>query len=212
MRTTLRACLCVELCCDSFFVQSSEPELRQALQLALLGRRSHREYDRHRLGQQPSRGEGQDLDRGAVQPLRVVDHAQQGLFLRNFGQKTERGQPDQETIRGIAERETERDAQRVSLRPRESVEPREHRREELVKPGEWQFHLRLDSGDLNDLETAGLTHRMPQQSRLPDARLAAYDEHPALPPSDVLEQPVQSFELAGPAAERRRALDGHRST
>ena len=187
----------------------ANPPKAQARQLAFVGRRSHREYDRHRLGQQPSRGEGQDLDGGAVHPLRVVDHAQQGLILRNFGQKTERGEPDQETIRGIAERETERDAQRVSLWPRESVEPREHRSQKLVEAGEWQLHLRLDSGDLNDLETAGLTHHTPQQSRLPDARLAVYDQYPALSPSDVLEQPVQSIEFAGPAAERRRALDGH---
>jgi hypothetical protein len=80
-----------------------------------------------------------------------------------------------------------------------------------MQPREWQLHPRFDSGDLNDLEAAGLTNHVPQQSRLPDARLAVYDQDPALSPSDALRQPVQSIEFAGPAAERLRALDGHRT-
>ena len=67
--------------------ESFELQLRQARELALLGGVAHREHERHRLRQQPSCDEAEDLARGAVEPLRVVDDAQQRPLRRHLGQQ-----------------------------------------------------------------------------------------------------------------------------
>ena len=60
------------------------PDRRCAARLA------HREHDRHRLRQQPPRDEPEDLARGAVEPLRVVDEADQRLLVGDLGQQGQR--------------------------------------------------------------------------------------------------------------------------
>ena len=68
------------------------------------------------------------------------------------------------------------DAQGVSLRDRECVEPVEHRRAELMDPGERQLHLRLHGRELRDSEAGCLPRGVAQQGGLADARLAADDQ------------------------------------
>ena len=76
----------------------SSAQLRQPRELAPLGGLAHRKHEPHRLGQQASRHEAQDLSRGAVEPLRVVDDAQQRTLRRDLGQERERGQRDEEAV------------------------------------------------------------------------------------------------------------------
>ena len=52
-----------------------------------------------RLGQQPPRRERQHLRRRPVQPLRVIDHAQQRPVLRHLRQQRQHRQPDQKPVR-----------------------------------------------------------------------------------------------------------------
>jgi hypothetical protein len=56
----------------------------------------------------PSGDERQHLRRRGVQPLRIVDHAQQRLILCRVGEKAEHRQSDQEPIRLPSRAETER--------------------------------------------------------------------------------------------------------
>lgn len=58
-----------------------------------------REDQAHRLRPQSARDEGEDLRRGAVEPLLVVDQADQRPLLRDLGQQPEHGQTDQEPVR-----------------------------------------------------------------------------------------------------------------
>ena len=60
--------------------------------------------------------------RGLVQPLRVVDDAQQGTFLRRLGQQAEHGEADQEPIRRRPRGQAEDRPQRVTLRAGQPVE------------------------------------------------------------------------------------------
>ena len=191
--------------------EPSERQLRQADQLALVRRLAHGEDDRHRLGQQPSRDEAQDLAGSGVEPLGVVDEAQQRALRGDLGQQAERGQGDQEAVGRGAGRQAQRDAQRGLLGLRERAEPTEHRRAELMQSRERQLHLGLDPGDPGDAEARRLPSAMVQQRRLADARLAADDQHCALPAADVLQQPVERLALAGSPQQHRRTGRGHRS-
>ena len=51
------------------------------------------------------------LRRGPIQPLRVVDHAQQRPLLGHLRQQAQRGQPDEEAIRRVPGAQAERRAQ-----------------------------------------------------------------------------------------------------
>lgn len=58
--------------------QSVQHQLGEAGQSAVAGRRTDRQHASQGLGQQPARDEAEDLPAGRVEPLRVVDEAQQG--------------------------------------------------------------------------------------------------------------------------------------
>ena len=77
---------------------------------------AHGDHDRHRLGPHPSRDEAEDLARGGIQPLRVLDEAEQRPLLRHGGQQAEHGQPDQEPVRHLTRRRAQGNAQGVPLR------------------------------------------------------------------------------------------------
>ena len=132
---------------SSWSSPSSRSSGRPGKRRSSLGSRT-REHDRDRLGEQPARDEPEHLRGGLVEPLEVVDDAQQRLLLGDLRQQAERGQADEEAVGRRAGREAERDPQRVLLRLRERVEAVEQRRAELMQPGERQLHLGLDAGDL----------------------------------------------------------------
>ena len=93
------------------------------------------------LGQQPPGRERQHLRRRPVQPLGVVDHAQQRPFLRDLRQQRQDRQCDQEPVRRVPFAQPERDAERVVLRSRKPLEAVQQRCAQLVQAGERQLHL-----------------------------------------------------------------------
>ena len=169
---------------------------------------THREHHRDGLGEQPAGDEPEHLRGGLVEPLQVVDDAQQRLRLGHLRQERERGETDEEAVRCRAGRETERDLQRLLLRCGEHVEVVQQRPVELVQPRERQLHLGLDARDLQHPEVAGLADDVVQQRALADARFAPQHQHPAAGGARVDQQPVQRLPFAGAASERRRARSG----
>ena len=91
-------------------------ELREAGQSA--AELTRREGERDLLGQQAARHERERSGRCAVEPLRVVDDAQEGLPLSGIGEEAEDREPDEERARRRPAAEAERDAERVTLRIR----------------------------------------------------------------------------------------------
>jgi hypothetical protein len=130
--------------------EPSERELRQAHQLALIRRLAHCEHDRHRLRQQPSRDEAEDLTRGGIEPLGVIDETQQRPLRGDLGQQAERGEGDQEAVGGSTGSQAQRDTEGGLLRLGKRAEPAEHRSAELMQSRERQLHLGLDPGDPGD--------------------------------------------------------------
>ena len=123
--------------------QPAHLELRQVPEL--LAGHACREHEPHGLRQQPAGDERERQRRGLVQPLRVVDDAQQGTFLGRLGQQAEHGEADQEPIRRRPRGQAEDRPQRVTLWAGQPLETIEQRYAQLVQAGERQLHLGLDS-------------------------------------------------------------------
>ena len=64
-----------------------------------LARFPRREDEPHRFGEQAAGDEGERLRRGLIEPLRVVDDAQQRASLGRLGEEAEGREPDQEPVR-----------------------------------------------------------------------------------------------------------------
>ena len=75
-----------------------------------------REDQCDRLGQEAPRDEGERLHRHLVEPLRVIDDAEQGLVVGGGGHQAQHRQPDQETVRRRSDAAAEGDVQRLALR------------------------------------------------------------------------------------------------
>ena len=107
---------------------------------------------RDRLGQQAPRDEGERLHRHLVEPLRVVDDAEQGLVVGGRGHQAQHRQPDQETVRRRPDAAAERDVQRLALWFRQLVEVIQQRRAQLLQSGEGELHVGLHARHLDAAE------------------------------------------------------------
>ncbi len=189
--------------------EPAEGELRQAVQHPLVRRLAHGEDDQERLGQHPPGDEPEDLARRSVEPLRVVDEAQQWPLGGDLRQEAERGERHEEPVGGAARREAEGDAQCVLLRFGDRVEVRQHRPAQLVQPGERQLHLGLDTRDPSDPEAGRLPSAMAQECGLAHAGLTTDGEDGAVASAGIFQQLVQHTTLRGATTERRGALSSH---
>ena len=171
---------------------------------------AHGEHDRHRLGQQAPRDERRATWAEArVEPLRVVDEAQQRPLAATSASRLSAARATRKRSGGAPDASPKRDAQRDPLRLGKRVEAVEHRRAELMQPRERQLHLGLDAGDPRDAEARRLPGAVLQQGGLADARLAADDQDGALAAAHVLQQPVERLALAGSAQQHRGTARGH---
>jgi hypothetical protein len=194
------------------FIQSVQPEFGQARQLIRHGiswdRRPDREHQRYRLRQQAAPDESEYLGRGLVEPLGVVYDAQHGLLLGGLRHEAERGEGDHEPVGAIPGGQPERDAEPATLRLGQRPEPAEHRRAQLVQPGEGELHLRLDAGHPGHPETGCLGDQVAQQFRLADPWLSPHDQDGTPAAAHVHDETSQDFQLAGPAEQPGRRMHG----
>jgi hypothetical protein len=163
------------------------------------------EHDPDRLRQQAPHDEPEREGGGVIEPLRVVDDAQQLLGL--LREQPEHREPDEEPVRRRARAQAEHDLERLALRSGQLLEPVEHRRAQLVQPGERQLHLPLHADRPRDREVRRRRDHVLEQRRLPDPGLAPQDQRAALALAHVGEQRVQHRALVGPPPQ---ALLRHR--
>ncbi|HEX5781474.1 MAG TPA: hypothetical protein VFX80_06115, partial [Solirubrobacteraceae bacterium] len=88
--------------------------------------RTHRAHDRHPLGEEPACDEADDLCGCLVEPLGVVDDADERLLLGGVGEQCQRRQSDEEPLRRRADAHPEDGLERLALRGRQSVETIQH--------------------------------------------------------------------------------------
>ena len=161
-----------------------ERQARQGGKQLLVARFPDGEQQQDRLGQQPPAHESQDLARRLVEPLGIVDEADQRAFRGDLGEQAEHGEADDEPVRSVSDLQPERDAQRLLLRLRQRIEVAEHRPAELVHRRERHLQLGLDADDLRDPTAGRLASAVLHQRGLADPRLAAHHQHRALRPRE----------------------------
>ena len=145
--------------------QPADGQLRQARHV--LARDPRREHQAYRVGGQPPGGDAQCLRRGLVQPLLVIDHADQRAVAGRLGEQAEHGQADQEPVRRRAGAQAERGPQRLVLRHRQALGAIQQRGAQLVQPGEGQLHLRLHAGRAGHPAPAARPARYSSRTVLP---------------------------------------------
>jgi hypothetical protein len=124
--------------------QTPDQKVRQTRQLVVAWA-AHREHHRDSLREQTTRNERERLRGDPIETLGVIDHADQRLLLRDISGQAEHRQPDQESVRWIASRQTESGGQRIPLRAGKAINVLQHRGAQQVKPGKRQLHLGLDT-------------------------------------------------------------------
>jgi hypothetical protein len=122
-----------------------------------------------------------------IQPLRVVDQADQRLLPGHLRQQAEHGQPDHEPIRRRPGGQAERGPQRVALRTWQLPGAVQQRRAQLMQAREGQLHLRLHTRRSRHPAPSRAPGHVVQQHGLAHARVAAHHQGPALTAPDRLE-------------------------
>ena len=85
-----------------------------------------------------------------VQPLRIVDDADERLVRGGGGQQAQNRETDQEAVGRRPRALSERRGQRLALRGRQLLETVQQRRAELVQAGEGEFHFGFDARRARD--------------------------------------------------------------
>jgi hypothetical protein len=141
-----------------------------------------------------------------IEPLPVVDQANQRLPFSDGRHQAQHGQAHQELVRRGPGTHAERGPQSFTLRQRHRLQPVQHRRAQLVQPGERQLHLRLDTSGPLDTAARRAPAQVVQQRRLAHTRLAMHHQRPALAGADSLHQPVKHPALGVAAGQLCRAV------
>src|SRR3954471_4820058 len=111
-----------------------------------------------------------------VEPLRVVDHAEERLSLGGFGQQAENRQPDKKRAGRRAAAQAEGHAERLALRSRETGDEVEDRRAQLLQRRVIKLHLPLDTRGSNDAEVVADLDGPVEQRGLADTWVSVNDE------------------------------------
>ena len=187
-------------------IEPTEQQLRHSLQL--LDDLPAREHERHRIGAKTTRDECQRTGRLGIEPLRVVDHAQDGLRPGDLRHEAERREPNQVAVGNASGGEPERDPQRLGLRLRQNADRVRHRPTQLLQPRIRQIDLTLDPLRTNDPEPVRCGDHLLQQRRLADTRLAPHHQRRAPTRRDRREQLTQPLELGISAHEQAQTGSG----
>ncbi len=156
------------------------------------------------LGEEPSGDEAQDLGRGLVEPLRVVDDADERLLVGDQGEQCQRPESHQEPVGRRPGAQSEHRRQRVALRDGQPVEEIQHGCAELVEAGIGQLHLRLDARGPGDMPAGDSVGHVAQQGALAHAGLPAQDGGAAVTGERVGQEPVERLAFGPPSEELHR--------
>ena len=160
----------------------TQPGHRQAGQpCQLRARHPGFEDQAHRVRTHQARDEAERLGRGPVQPLLVVDHADQ----RGSARPARRGGSARPGPPGTDPAAARRSCRTRSAAPPAGVpaaaQPVQHQRAKLVQPGEGQLHLGWHTRRAHHLAVFRNPYgQVVEQHGLAHARLAVQHQHPAL--------------------------------
>jgi hypothetical protein len=187
--------------------QSGKPQLGQPVRVELAGIVLAR-CDEHcdRIGVQTPRHEHERVGRRAVEPVRVVDHAQQRLRVCGRGEQAQDGHRDEEAVLHAVGRQPERAPQRSVLHGRQLVGALQDGPQQLVQARERQLGLGLHGRAGEHPHAVGALPCVCQQRGLADPRLAAQYEDAAARGPGCIEHAVDRLALAVTAEQHAPTL------
>jgi hypothetical protein len=169
------------------------------------------EQHRHRFVLHPSPCKGESLGRTLVQPMRVVDNAEQGLLGGGRREQAKGGRVGGEPVDPFGLDERQRRLQGRRLRLGQLVEKPEDRPHELLQRGEWELSLRLNTERAQHSKVRRFHDRLFEQRCLADPRLAADDEGAASTLAGPLEQTLDLRAFLLPSHEHVQTVSGRGS-
>ena len=125
---------------------------------------------------QPPSDEREGLRGRAIEPLRVVDHAEERALGRGLREQAEHGQPEQEAVGRRTDAQTEGRTDRILLPLGDVGQPVQQRRAQLVQPRERQLRLGLHACRLHHPVAVIPPDQVLEQRRLADPGLTPDDE------------------------------------
>ncbi len=195
------------------FGETGEPQLahtaiRQVLAVGI----AHRDDEPDAVREQTPGDEGEHVRRFAVEPLRIVDDAQQGLPRRHRRQQRQGPQADQQSVHARGLFESEGDAQRVALTGRERLELVLERVHELMQTGVAELHLGFDPDQAQHTQIGGRGDRGVEQRGLADPRLTTYHQRSAEPAADRVQEEIHVRLFSGTPEQLSVCHPVHRPT
>ena len=155
--------------------QRLDAKLREARQAA--AHLTRPEGERDPLGKQAARHERERSGRCAIEPLRVVDHAEERLLLGSFREETENREPDEKRVRrAVRLLSPKATPERITLRIGKALDELEHRRTEPLQRRVVELHLPLDTSSPNDAKIPARLDRVLEQRGLADAGVSVHHE------------------------------------
>jgi hypothetical protein len=148
--------------------------------------------------------EGEHVGRFAVEPLRVVDDAQERLLRCHRREERQRRKPDHHPVDARGFFESERDPQRVALTGREDLELVHERMHELMQAGIPELHLGFDPDQAQHAQISGCDNRRIEQRSLADPGLAAHHQRGAESTADRVQEELDVRSFCGPPDELTR--------
>ena len=162
------------------------------------------------FGVQPAAGEGQRVQRAAVQPVGIIrEHQDRGPFGQ-IRQQRQDGHPGQQRVRSNGVRgQAQRPQQRLGLSAGQPGGGRQHRPQQLMQPGEREPGLRFPAGDRQHPHPRGPGPfgGVGQQHGLAHPRLTDDQQHLACG-RDRIHQPAQPGQPSLPANDPSPPLGG----
>src|SRR6266550_7730366 len=176
-------------------------KLRQSNERLTNGARGEQQSDL--LGNEAPSNERESRGGSLIEPLRVIDNAEERSVFGGLGEQTQDSEAAQEWARSVPWGESERDAKRVPLRRREAHPKREDGCAQLLKRRERELDLPFDAHRPGDPKAVPLLNDVIQQRRLAASRLALNDQDRATPGARRLEEFLEQLALTATANEVR---------
>ena len=171
--------------------ESADGQLGEPDEGILADARARRADERDPLGEETAGDEADDLPGGLVEPLRVVDDADQRLPLGDLGEQRQRGEPHQEPVGRRTGAQSEHRRERLALRGGQPLEVIQHGCAKLVQAAVGQLHLRLDANGRRDMPSRDTLGQVAQQNALARAGFSTKDGNSAPTGESVGQDPVK---------------------
>jgi hypothetical protein len=179
-------------------------QLGQPGEYVVADARTRGAYERNPLGEDAATDESDDLGGGLIEPLRVVDNADERLLVGDQCEQCQGAQPHQEAIRRRPGRLAEYRRERLALRGGHLLEAVQQRRAELMEAAVGQLHLGLDTDGGRDTPAGNTVGQIAQEGALADAGLPAQNGDPTSTGENVGQEPVDCLAFGPPSEEVHR--------